>query len=425
MRRFLIQSIAASLAFSASTSWGQEAPNGRDTNESRVATENLSEQRSSTARNPARFGGPNSVEETLSEDREDVARSRFERWKRWKEGIYEHYGLKFSFEYNALGQGYSNSAAGDDWSASGNARFFGSWTLVGKDGPNHGSLVFRVDNRHRYTRLAPQDAGIVAGSVLPTGSMFSGREWGLVNLQWSQAILEGRGGFVVGFTPADDYFHAYALASPLTAFSNLAFSVGGEVAIPDTGLGIAAGTMLGEHWYWKGGIHDANGDSTNPSFDVFHDWEFYKNLEIGWTSGQEKLFVNNLHIGVWHADERNAAGVPESWGIVGNVSWYIEEYRLLPFLRGGWSDGDAALLDGQVAFGAGKRFRDRDLGGIGIAWGSPSDTELRDQWTTEIFYRFQHGNLALTPSIQWIAHPARKPAEEQLFVASLRARVVF
>ena len=183
--------------------------------------------------------------------------------------------------------------------------------------------------------------------------------------------------------------------------------------------------MLGDHWYWKGGIHDANGDSTDPNFDVFGDWELYKNLEIGWTPGQDMLFFNNLHLGAWHADERKEAGVPESWGIVGNASWYFEKYRLLPFLRGGWSDGDAALLDGQVSAGVGKQFRERDLGGVGLSWGSPSDPDLRDQWTTEVFYRVQLGNLAITPSVQFIANPALNADEDQLFVASLRGRVVF
>ncbi len=424
MKRVVTAVAGYLLVVSPGLSSGQAGPDpvGRNAEN---AIESEPGARSASTRGVARFGGPNSVEEALSEDRVDVKRGGLDRWNAWKDSLDDDYGLRFSVEYNALGQGYSESAAGEDRSAGGNARIFGSWTLVGKDTPNHGSLVFRIDHRHRYTDLSPQDAGIAAGSALPTGTLFSGREWGLVNLQWSQAILDGRGGFVFGFTPADDYFHAYALAGPLTAFSNLAFSTGGEITLPDTGLGVAGGTMLGEHWYWKGGVHDANGDSTDPNFDVFGDWELYKNLEIGWTSGQDMLFVNNLHLGAWHSDERSEAGVPESWGIVGNASWYLEKHRLLPFLRGGWSDGGAALLDGQVSVGAGKRLRERDLAGVGVSWGSPSAQGLRDQWTTELFYRIQLGNLAITPSVQLIVNPALNPEEDKLFVGSLRGRVVF
>ena len=183
--------------------------------------------------------------------------------------------------------------------------------------------------------------------------------------------------------------------------------------------------MLSDNWYWKGGVHDANGDSTDPNFDVFGDWELYKNLEIGWTSGQDRLFLNNLHLGVWQSDQRSEVGVPESWGVVGNASWYFEEYGLLPFLRAGWSDGDAFLLDGQVAIGTGKQFRERDLAGVGVSWGSPSAPELREQWTTEQFYRFQLANLAITPRLELIVTPAQSRADDSLWVGSLRARLVF
>jgi porin len=376
-------------------------------------------------RSVARLGGPTSVQEELEEDRIDSLGSGLDRWNGWKDEIAERYGLKFSVEYNTLAQGMSASAIDEDLFSAGNARLFGSWTLVGKGSENPGSLIFRVDHRQAYTELDPQNGSIAAGSALPTGSLFSGREWGLVNLQWVQTFLDGRGGFVVGMTPADDYFHAYALTNPLTAFSNLAFSTGGEIAIPDSGFGIAASTMLGENWYWKGGVHDANGSSSDPNLDVFGDWELYKNLEIGWTSAQDKLYLNNFHLGAWHSDDRVDAGVAESWGIVANASWYFEESRLLPFLRGGWSDGGAALLDGQVSAGLGRQFRKRDLAGIGVSWGSPSDSSSRDQWTGELFYRLQKGNFAITPSVQLLANPSYAPDEDLIVVGGLRARIVF
>ena len=54
----------------------------------------------------------------------------------------------------------------------------------------------------------------------------------------------------------------------LTGYSNLAFSIGGTVAVPDTGFGIAGGAMLDDHWYVKAGVHDANGDASDPSLQV-------------------------------------------------------------------------------------------------------------------------------------------------------------
>ncbi len=247
----------------------------------------------------------------------------------------------------------------------------------------------------------------------------------MVNLQWSQTLLDGRAGIVFGFTPADDYFHAYAFANVLTAFSNLSFSTGGVIAIPDTGIGLAGGGMLGDHWYFKAGIHDANGSASDPNFDVFGDWEFYKNLEVGWTSSQDKLFLDNFHLGIWQVDSRDKAGLPEDWGITFNASWYFEDSNLLPFIRGGWADGKVTLLDGMVSAGVGKKFCKRDLAGVGLSWGSPAAVGQSDQWTAEVFYRKQVRNLAITPSLQLIANPAGNPSEDLLVVGGLRARVAF
>jgi porin len=158
---------------------------------------------------------------------------------------------------------------------------------------------------------------------------------------------------------------------------------------------------------------------------VIGDWELYSNLEIGWTSAQDKLYLDNLHLGVWHADERSEAGVPEDWGLTANASWFFEDSRLLPFLRGGWSDGKSTLLDAQISAGLGRQFRERDLAGVGVSWGSPSGDGLRDQWTSELFYRIQWRNIAITPSIQLIGNPTSNPDEDAMVVGGLRARIVF
>jgi porin len=369
--------------------------------------------------------GPASVQETLREDRIDALTSNLDRWNQWKDDLKERAGFEFTIEYNSVLQGYSDAGVGDDFSAGGIFRVSGRWKLFNRDGLNPGSIIYRFDHRHRYTTIAPQNAGIAAGSALPTATLFSDRGWGLRNLHWGQTILDGQAGIAVGWFPPDDYFHAYASADPLVAFMNLAFSIGGEIALPDSGIAVAAVGMLGEHFYAKGGVHDANGNAAEPNLDVFSDWELYKNFEIGWTSEKDRVFLDNFHVGVWHADAREDAGVPEGWGIVANASWYFQESRIAPFIRGGWSDGDAALLEAQVSAGVAKNFRARDGGGIAVSWGKPSASGTSDQWTGEIYYRAQLGNLAVTPNIQVILDPALNPNEDVLLIGSVRARIVF
>lgn len=368
------------------------------------------------------FGGPNAVGNTL---REDGYAQQMDRWENFKKGIDEKAAIHFALEYNSLVQGYTESGLDDSLTAGGIARFYGTWSPVNTGEKNEGFFVFRADNRHSYTDVSPQNQGFGAGTSSINGTLFSDRGWGIVNLQWSQFIMDGRAGFIVGFSPADDYFHAYGLASPTMHFSNLSFSTGAVVAIPDTGLAIAGAAMLSDHWYVKAGVHDANGDATDLNFDVFQDWELYKNLEIGWTSAQSKLYLDNTHLGVWHSDRREDDGVPESWGVTFNWSRYDEASRLMPYIRGGWSDGGAALMEKMVSAGVGKAFREKDLLGIGVSWGDPSDSEQGAQWSNEIFYRWQYENLALTPSMQILINPSNNPDKDVILVGGLRARIVF
>ena len=368
------------------------------------------------------FSGPSSVENTFAEDDYET---RLQRWEDLKKEVNEKTALHYAFEYSTLAQVYGNADAGEDFSASGIARFYATWTPLNHGEKNFGHFVIRIDNRHRYTDVAPQIAGFTVGQSSINGTLYSDREWGIVNLQWSQALLDGRAGFSVGFVPADDYFHAYALANPLTHFSNLAFSTGGVTSIPDSGMAIAAASMLNDHFYFKAGVHDANGSASNPNLDVFGDWELYKNLEIGWTTEHERLYFDNVHLGFWHADSRDAAGVPESWGVNFNWTHYFDNCRLMPFVRGGWSDGGAALYQTLISAGVAKSFRKKDVLGFGMSWSDPSDKAAGQQWSNELFYRIQVENLALTPSMQMILNPSYRTDTDVMFVAGMRARIVF
>ena len=58
---------------------------------------------------------------------------------------------------------------------------------------------------------------------------------------------------------------------------------------------------------------------------------------------------------------------------------------------------------------------------LGFNWGDPSKDDLRDQYATEFFYRFQHSqNLAFTPSVQWLIDPALNPDEDQIWIVGIR-----
>ncbi len=380
-----------------------------------------------------RFGGPSSVGGTIVED--EIARTPvpdapkakpLEGWFAFKERLSKEHGFTPGFDYTGLYQHYSDSPIDEEDAAGGIARAYGTWTFLGRESGNTTSLTYKVENRHRIgTDLPPQTAGLVAGSILPTGTAFSNTYSLLTNLFFQQRLADGNFSVQAGMIDVTDFVDVYALISPWMHFQNLAFLTSPAIAAPNQGLGIAAGAMLTPNIYAIGSLADANGDPTlsiNP-FDSFFDTkEYFTSAEIGWTGEKGRIYLDNVHVKYWHADERRAARVEESEGITFSAARFIND-KWLPFIRGGWSKGTAAAMKKSLAGGLGFRRDNKDVVGIGIAWGEPSDSTLRDQTTAEFFYRWQVNDvLAITPSLQLIHDPALDPTKDSLVVFGLRAR---
>ena len=376
------------------------------------------------------FGGPGSVGETLMEGdaltdpiyRWQGAERALQPWFGFKAGLHEKYALSFGTDYQMLFQTVSESL-GEEEAGGGIFRLYGSWTLAGRESGNPGSLVAKIENRHRFTDIPPQDLGFEAGALSITGTQFSDIDWALTNLYWQHKFLDGRIGFVAGQVDVTDYLDVYGLINPLTAFQNLSFSTNPTIAAPSQGLGVAAGAFITDNIYGVLGFADANGDPTDPNFDIFDDEELFEHIEIGYVSSIDRRYFDNIHFTAWHVDARTAAGVPEDSGLALSASWFFDN-EWIPFLRAGWSDGDAALMSRNVAAGLGYLARNRDLIGAGVAWERPGISGLDDQYTAEFFYRLQlFENFALTPDLQIIAEPALNPNEDVIFVFGLRARL--
>ena len=126
-----------------------------------------------------------------------------------------------------------------------------------------------------------------------------------------------------------------------------------------------------------------------------------------------QIFIALLN--VWHQDVREQTGVPESYGMDLVASKLMFNDKVMPFLIAGVSDGNASLFKKDIAAGVGFGFnttqsKARDVLACGIAWGDPSDSNLQEQITGEVYYRFQLlDNIAITPSIQVIKNPVANP----------------
>ena len=384
------------------------------------------------------FTGPAAVTSQLRDDQEvksnilDINLSR--RWEAIKQQIQENRGLELGGDYNSL-YFVASESLGENTSGTGVFRFYGKWNLTGRGTPDTGSIVFKIEDRHAYSDVAATAFGSELGYVGLVNSVFSDQGFRATHLFWRQSFAESKGISYIGFLDITDYTDVYALASPWTGFSNLAFQSGSGTigGLPDGALGAMAGRFLTENVYIAGSLVDANSNPTKlfGGFDTFfNDFETFKTLELGWTTSSDELFLNNVHATFWQIDEREQAGTPSGWGVAFSASQVVGK-SLLPFIRGGWSDGGGALYDASLSTGVGyQRPSSSNLHGIGLNWSHPSEetfgADLDDQFTAEFFSRLQlTESMQITPSLQLIGNPALNPQADSIAIFGLRARVSY
>ena len=58
---------------------------------------------------------------------------------------------------------------------------------------------------------------------------------------------------------------------------------------------------------------DANADPTDIGETVesfFEDNEYFTSVELSMTTAQDQIYLDNLHVTLWHVDGRDQAGSP-------------------------------------------------------------------------------------------------------------------
>nr|WP_102487131.1 carbohydrate porin [Vibrio lentus]PMH95753.1 porin [Vibrio lentus] len=388
----------------------------------------------------ANFEGPDSVENTIAQQKDQQLN--------WREKLAAD-GFTFGADYFALGLTSGDGVGGDSVDASsGVARLYGSWHLLGNGTQNSGSLVWKVEHRHAYGNTSPKEFGFIGsdqiGYVGLIAPAFSDQGFRVTDLNWKQKINDGKGTIIVGWQDVTNYADVYALASPWSGFTNLAFSTGsGAMGLPDDGvLALSAGHMLGENFYVVGGIADANGQS-DDIFDGFDtafgsDASYFTTLELGWTASQEQIYTDNFHVTFWDFgdDTRHSNSLATEGGSGVNFSWsQFMTPQVMPFVRGGFSEGDVALYDKSISVGMGYFGLGKPTNNLGVAlnWaevnGDSFEADAKaisggtEQWTAEIYYNMQFGDhLQVTPDIQYIKDPALS-SESSAWVFGIRARV--
>ena len=337
------------------------------------------------------------------------------------------WGIAFGVDYNFLNQ-YASFSFTDDQATSGAVRFYGTWSMFGSKEKVQGNLVFRIEDRHNIdSGITPRDLGFDAGSALSTAS-FKDFNGGVTGLYWSQLLANERFAFVFGQMDPGDFMDAYPLLSAWTYFGSDAFFNNPTQALPQQGIGFVTRLYLTKHYYFANGTHDARADADGLDFDEFFDGEdlFYW-WEVGWSPSNRSSPGDSIHVTYWEQDSLEDLGLERSRGWAFSFAPTLFG-RYQPFVRAGYSEGNAALMRKIFAAGLGIQFRGgNDYLGFAVSWGAPVEKEAGTQMTNEVFHRIQlTEHLQVSPALQVTFSPSFNEEESAIFVGSvLRMRIAF
>jgi porin len=383
------------------------------------------------------FGGPDSVSGQLTDDtrtKDTLTEFKlFPGYYDWKDDLRKDHGFSYTIDYSAGFVGATDTQNHEDLFSGGAVRAFGSWDLIGRESGNTGTFIWKVENRHKYSNIPPNGTASQVGYAGVTMPNFSNIRSRLTNLFWKQNLMKGRMEVIAGMIDTTDWIDIYALASPWTGFFNFVFATGGaSIPVPDdAALGAYVNAMITDNIYVIGGFADSNSDSTDPfnGFDTFFDDnEYFKTIELGWTTAQDRFYLDNTHITFWHTDKRDKADVSSGWGASFSFAYAFKD-KWMPFVRAGYANDGGSILQGTVSTGLGYHLKDDvSLFGFGLNWGQPNNdtfgSGLEDQYTIEVFCRLQvTQNIQITPDIQYMINPALDPDEDNSWVFGLRARI--
>lgn len=196
--------------------------------------------------------------------------------------------------------------------------------------------------------------------------------------------------------------------------------------------------MLTNNLYLVAGIADANGKSDDPlaGFDsLFNQHDLFTTFEFGWTASQDRIYTDNVHATLWHLDATNQDdgsyrhGREDNKGISFSASFFANQ-QLMPFVRGGISDGDASLTKASLSAGIGYFGLGQATNNLGFAlnWSKPNDQHVdfggafkdKDQHIMEVYYNIAIGpHFNITPDVQYINNPALS-SEDATWLVGLR-----
>lgn len=360
-------------------------------------------------------------------------------WHELRTNLADEHGFRPNISATHLYQASSDNVGREDSVSGYEFVVDGTWTFAGRDTSSPATAGFELLYRDFISDIPPVAFFTQVGTLYPTTVAFAEVDPTIGQL-WLQKKFDNRWGFRVGKLFPVSAYDFFPLKNFRSDFMDAIHGANFVMPLPDRGAGGYLQYRPVANSYIRLGIHDANSEAEEFNLDdMIDDSEYFSILEIGFDPGLSQSLPGrpppgDIHISLWHQDQRDDARVAEAWGFILSGSQRFGRY--LPFLRYGYADNDSEaglsdptpiehMLNAGIAiddlFGYGN-----DRLGIGATWSRPADSVLDDQGAIDVYYRLQvTPQVAITPTIHFVIDPVRNPDDDQVLVWGVRTRFVF
>ncbi|TVQ33867.1 MAG: hypothetical protein EA376_01135 [Phycisphaeraceae bacterium] len=333
-------------------------------------------------------------------------------------------GLRLGFAYTMIFQ-QASGGPGRRRGASGDFDIIGAWTLLGRDTPDTGTLVFSFEERHKIGPLSANALRGELGTLHPPTNGFNDRGFVVRDIYWIQRLFEDRFRFAFGRGDTSDFFGAHRMQSLNVSFSNRAFSA--NTVVPSPGHGLFAGFSVrpSDQFYATIGGANAYGQTSINDMKYLSEGDFFTFGEFGFTPEIEGLGSGRYRAVLWHMDARGRRDIPSDKGFSIILDQDLGE-QLLAFARYGYADEAITSIRSSFEIGGGIRGllgSPDNMTGVAFAYSEP--TQGSDEKVIEAFQRWQltrHSQFTL--GVQGIFDPSNSDADS-LAVFTVRYRITF
>jgi len=344
----------------------------------------------------------------------------------WTTTLERERGLRLGVAYTTIAQ-QASGGRGRRGGGSGDLDIMGTWSLVGRDTPDTGTLVFSVEHRHRTGPIPASELRRELGTLHPPTNGFNDRGWVVRDVYWIQRLRDDRVRFALGRSDVSDFVGSHGMQSLNNSFSNRSISANSVVPFPGHGVSAGVSVRPAAEFYATFGLANGYGDTESNDLKYLDEGDFFSFGEAGITPHVEGLGRGHYRVLLWHMDARDARGLdrPSDRGFSIILDQQLGQ-SLQVFARYGYAD--EGLTNIRRSFEAGSGVRGR-LGSrdnmTGLAFAYTESRSGGDEKVLEAFHRWQFTRfMQLSLGLQGIFDPINSE-QDAIAVFTSRLRVAF